>query len=81
MYLNKRLQTMMTEKKPDEEENFGRSNNMYGSSMNKANKDLMGGQSPGFKNKDEKLEYGLTKDEIKYMKIDLVEFDKQYEKF
>lgn len=51
MFLNKRLQTMLTEKKPDEEleTQFGRSNNMYGNSMNKANKDLMGGQSPGFK--------------------------------
>ena len=52
MFLNKRLQTMLTEKKHEEEHHetqFGRSNNMYGSSMNKANKDLMGGQSPGFK--------------------------------
>ena len=51
MFLNKRLQTMLTEKKPEEEldTQFGRSNNMYGNSMNKANKDLMGGQSPGFK--------------------------------
>lgn len=51
MFLNKRLQTMLTEKKPEEENEaqFGRSNNMYGNSMNKANKDLMGGQSPGFK--------------------------------
>ena len=33
------------------------------------------------KNKDEKLEYGLTKLEINSLKIDLQTFDKEYEKF
>lgn len=53
---------------------FSRSNGLGLSRGNKNskdhNKDLMG-QSPGMKNKEEKLEYGLTKFEVNALKIDL----------
>ena len=46
------------------------------------NRDLM--QSPGLKKekeKEDKLEYGLDKWELKNLKINLEAFDKEYEKF
>lgn len=61
MYLNKRLQTLMNTDSRRMEDDLDTSlDKTYDKFGNTKNKDLMGG-SPGLKQKEEKLEYGLNK--------------------